>query len=440
VGTNPALVAHLYRRAGFGATQAEAEQLSERSWEELVGGLISGLSSPDPSGDAVPLPQLTSIPQANVPGYQYNGWQEYVNLVNWWLGRMVATSTPLREKLALLLHCQFPTSWTKVGWAYMMYVQNQIFRTLGPGSFETLTQAVAKDPAMLIWLDTATSHKDAPNQNFARELMERFTMGVGNYTQEDVVQGARCFTGWELDEQSGLFYFNPYDNDDGVKHFLGRTGRFTGEDIVSIVTNEPASHHWVVSRLWSWVGFPVEPSHPVVADLVHGYAKDLNLTNLFEAMLNHPAFVSPQAQQGLIKQPIELLVGALRTLGLTTAAFSSGDLAWLLGNIGQVPFTPPSVGGWGFNEYWQSTGAAAGYIQQASALAGVADLTALEDNDGRPADQVTAALSLIGQPQVSARTRAAVTSLALSMRSSNGSWPAQQLVTLALLSPEFAMN
>jgi hypothetical protein len=251
VGTNPALVAHLYRRAGFGATPAEVQALSDKSWDELVSGLIAGLRGPDPTGDVVKLPHLTSIPESNVPGYQFNGWDEYASLIAWWLERMVVTSTPLREKLTWLLHCQFPTSFSKVGWAYMMYVQNQIFRTLGPGSFETLVQAVAKDPAMLIWLDTASSHRDAPNQNFARELMERFTMGVGNYSQEDVVQASRAFTGWELDNQSGLFFFNPYDNDDGVKRFLGRTGRFTGEDIVRIVTNEPASHRWVIARLWS---------------------------------------------------------------------------------------------------------------------------------------------------------------------------------------------
>ena len=126
-------------------------------------------------------------------------------------------------------------------------------------------------------------------------------------------------------------------------------------------------------------------------------------------------------------------------LGLTTAPFAN-NLSWLLGNIGQVPFTPPSVGGWGSNEYWQSTGASAGYMQQASALAGVADLTALENSDGHPADQVTAALALIGLPKVSDRTRSALTSLAISLRNNSGSWPAQQLVTLALLSPEFAMN
>ena len=248
-------------------------------------------------------------------------------------------------------------------------------------------------------------------------------MGIGNYSQEDVIQAARCFTGWELDTVSGQFFFNPYDNDNGVKHFLGRSGRFSGEDIVTIVTHEPASHRWVISRLWSWLAYPVPPGDPIVQDFVHGYAKDLNITHLLDAMLNHKAFVSPEALEGLVKQPIELLVGAFRVLGLTTAPFSAGNLQWLLGNIGQVPFTPPSVGGWGYNQYWQSTGAAAGYMQQASSLAGVADLTALENSNGHPADQVTAALKLIGLPRVSHHTSAALTSLAVSLRTASGSWP-----------------
>ncbi len=134
MATNPALVAHLYRRAGFGALPAELDELSQHSWTDLVDNLLAGLSGPDPAGEAVPLPHFTSIPQSNVPGYQFNGWEEYNNLISWWLERMIVTSTPLREKLALLLHCQFPTSWSKVGWAYMMYVQNQIFRTLGPAT------------------------------------------------------------------------------------------------------------------------------------------------------------------------------------------------------------------------------------------------------------------------------------------------------------------
>ena len=107
MATNPALVAHLYRRAGFGALPAELDELSQHSWTDLVDNLLAGLSGPDHAGDAVPLPHLTSIPESNVPGYQFNGWEEYNNLISWWLERMIVTSTPLREKLALLLHCQF---------------------------------------------------------------------------------------------------------------------------------------------------------------------------------------------------------------------------------------------------------------------------------------------------------------------------------------------
>lgn len=440
VSTNPALVAHLYRRAGFGATPDQIEALSHKSWTELVDDLLAGLTKPDPAGEAVPKPQLTSIPQSNVNSYKYDGWQEYLDVVTWWLQRMAATSTPLKEKLTWMLHCQFPTSWNKVNWAYMMYEQNQLFRTLGPGNFEDLAQAVAKDPAMLIWLDTDTSHKDQPNQNFARELMERFTMGIGNYTQEDVLQAARCFSGWELDYQSGLFYFNPFDHDNGVKHVLGRSGNFSGEDIVHIATHTAASHRWVVSRMWSWLGYPVTPDSPIVGEFVPGYAKDLNLTNLLERMLNHREFVSGSAIWGLVKQPVEFVVGTLRVLGLSTAAFSSGTLNWLLGQLGQVPFTPPSVGGWGYNDYWQSTGAAAGYIQMAANLASVANLTAIEDANGHPDAQVDAAIKLIGLPTVSDHTRSALLTLAADLRQDSGSWPAQQIVALTLLAPEYAVN
>lgn len=440
MATDPALVAHLYRRAGFGATPAELEELSTKSWADLVDGLLEGLSKPDPSGQAVTVPHLTSIPEANVEGYNYDGWQEYIDLIAWWLERMAVTSTPLREKLTLLLHCQFPTSWDKVNSAYQMYVQNQLFRTMGPGNFEDLVQAVAKDPAMLVWLDTDTSHKADPNQNFARELMERFTMGVGNYSQEDVIQAARCFTGWELDMQSGLFYFNPFDHDNGVKHVLGRSGNFSGEDLVHIVVNTAASHHWVVARLWSWIGYPVTPSYPIVGELAQGYAKDLNVTKLLERMLNHPEFKSAQSINGLVKQPIEYIVGALRVLGLNTAAFSSGTLTWLLGGVGQVPFTPPSVGGWGFNEYWQSTGSAAGYIQIANNVAQLANLTSLEDANGHPDAQVQAAIKLVGLTNVSKHTQSALLLLAEDLKESSGPWPAQQIMALTLLSPEFAVN
>jgi uncharacterized protein (DUF1800 family) len=440
VGIGPALVGHLYRRAGFGLSPAEIEQRADDSWESLVAELVGGLSAPDPAGDRVPLPHLTTLPEVNVPGYQYNGWEEYCNLIDWWLERMAVTATPLREKLTLLLHCQFPTSWQKVGNASMMYVQNQIFRTMGAGRWDDLVQAVAQDPSMLIWLDTATSHKDAPNQNFARELMERFTMGAGNYTQDDVIQAARCFTGWELDLQTGLCYVNPYDHDDGVKVVLGHRGNLSGEDVIDIVTHSAASHRWLAARLWSWFAYPVSPDDPVVAAVVPAFAADLDISALVEAILLHPAMRSPQAVSGLVKQPIEFCAGAMRLLGLSSSAFGSGTLLWLFTQLGQIPFTPPSVGGWGANRFWQSTGTTAGYIQLASQLAAMADLGAIEDRNGDPAGQVEAVLQLLGLSGLSPATRAGLDDAAVAMKGSSGSWPAQQLLALALLAPEFAVN
>lgn len=440
MATNPQLVAHLYRRAGFGVTNSELAALSKQSWSELVTGIMDGLKLPDTAGDKVLLPHLTTIPQSNTPGYVYNGWNEFVELVTWWIDRMVVTDTPLREKLVLLLHNQFPTSWEKVGYASLMYVQNQLFRTLGPGSFQTLTTAVAQDPSMLIWLDTGTDHRLMPNQNFARELMERFTMGIGHYSQEDVVQAARSFTGWQLDDTTGEFYINPYDHDNGVKTFLGHKGNLSGDDVIKIVTNSPSSPSWVVSRMWSWLAFPVSQTNPLVLKLAKRYAADLDMSNLLEAILNHPDFVSTKALNGLVKQPIEYVVSALRVLGLNTAALPSGSVLWSLQGLGQTPFAPPSVGGWGQNRYWLTTTASSSYLGLAQMLASYADLTAIEDLNGQPPGQIKAVRQLLAIDSWSKQTYGALASLAAALKEDGGSWPAQQLVTLALVSPEFMLN
>ncbi len=323
-GPSPSVLAHLYRRAGFGATQAEIDAAEKIGFDGAVDKLLAGLTEPDSAGDALKLPQLTPLAQSNIPGFNYNDYDEFMALSTWWIDRMIVTDTPLREKLVLLMHEQFPTSYAKVGYADLMYNQNRIFRTLGAGPFDVLTQAVAKDPAMLIWLDTGTDLKGHPNENFARELMERFTMGIGNYSEKDVRAAARAFTGWSLDYFTGEFFFNIYDHDNGEKRYLGHTGRFQGEDIINIATHTTASSRWVVSRFWSWLAYPVTPHDPVVLELAPTYKKDLNMANLLEAILRHPRFVSTQAQRGLIKCPIEYLVGTLRLLGLTTQAFERG--------------------------------------------------------------------------------------------------------------------
>ena len=395
--------------------------------------LLAGLSEPDHSGSALELPHLTPLAQANVPGYSYDDYQEFIALSTWWIDQMIVTDTPLREKLVLLLHEQFPTSYQKVGYADLMYRQNELFRTLGPGSFEELTLAVAQDPAMLIWLDTGTDYKAHPNENFARELMERFTMGVGNYTEEDVRQSARAFTGWTLDYTTGDFFFNTYDHDSGEKRFLGKTGRWQGQDIINIVTHTTASSKWVVTRLWSWLAYPVTTEDPVVADLAHGYSKDLDVTNLLSAILHHPDFVSTRAMNGLVKQPVEYLVGTLRLLGLRTAAFSEGTLVYLLAALGQQLFVPLNVGGWGQNQYWLSTSASNNQLSLAWNVAQYADLTEVLDLNGNPGAQVDAVKKLLAIDAWSDRTYRALWKTA-----DKGS--AQELLVMALVSPEYLLN
>jgi uncharacterized protein (DUF1800 family) len=435
VPIDSALVRHLYRRAGFGATPAGVAAATTGTWEDAVDGLLACLSSPDTGASDVPAPSLTPLPDVpRLAGEPVSARQalekqlrsEAVELILWWLQRMVATSTPLREKLTLLLHGQFPTALQKVRIPSLMYRQNEIFRQLGAGGFDALAQAVARDPAMMIWLDTDTDDLSHPNENFSRELMERFTMGIGNYTEIDVRQGARAFTGWRVDRRTGGFRLDEAQHDNGVKTFLGHTGDLSGEDVVDIVTHTTASSNWVVSRMWSFLAYPVTPADPVVADLAPGYAADLDMTSLLRAIFLHPAFVSTASTGGLVKQPIEYVAGTLRALGL---AATSKRLVTILTGMGQTPFDPPNVGGWGANGYWLSTAATLTRARFAAAVARVAEVAAIADS--APAARPDAVAETLG---IDSFTRATAGALA------SASSDPRALLAVALVSPEYVAN
>ena len=175
--------------------------------------------------------------------------------------------------------------------AKLMYLQNQLFRTAGSGGFEALTQAVAKDGAMMVWLDTATDKKAHPNENFAREMMELFTLGIGNYTQADVTAAARAFTGWVYDRVDYRYAFRPRQHDFGSKTYLGQTGDWNGEDIVHIAVTRPESARFVLAKLWSHFAYPVQPSDQVVDDLLPAYGPGLDVGAALRAIFLHPAFL-----------------------------------------------------------------------------------------------------------------------------------------------------
>ncbi len=430
MSTARADVALLYRRAGFGGSAAQLDAAVASGFEATVDQLLAGFSEPDRA--AVSPPPLGTYAQL-LRGHGGNSWNQYVQLIGWWLDKMAATTTPLREKLTLLLHGQFPTGFSKVGVPVFMYHQNELFRTLGPGSYEDLTLALAKDPAMLIWLDTDTDVNSSPNENFARELMERFTMGVGTYSQSDVRESARAFTGWTYNAV-GEFVQNEWAHDFGNKSFMGYHGDLNGDDIVAIVTRTPESARWVSARMWSWLAYPVDVSDPVVTELAAGYSGDLNMTNLLRSIFLHPNFRSEPSVQGLVKQPIEWVAGIMRGLGLRTKSFKklggAGYLQWVLSNLGQIPFDPPTVGGWGSNLYWLSTASAVAQLDFAQSVAQIVDLTPIEEASGP--DRIETIGNMLG---VDAWSNTSIASLNRVRDES-----AQELLGLALTAPEVLAN
>ncbi len=424
-----ALLGHLYRRAGFGATPAELDVAERDGWDATVRRLVNGLHEIDAGLAQNPPPEFLPFAVEAGASDAVARNAEFLALTNWWLDLMVSTPTPFREKLVLLLHEQFPTAYSKVNRPSLLYRQNAIFRDMGHGPFDELTISVSKDPAMLIWLDTGTDLVAHPNENFARELMERFALGIGHYTETDVKQLARCFTGWALNFQTGLFTFDVAEHDFGVKTFLRHSGAFTGEQAIEIVTKQKASAHWIVSRFWSWLAFPVGPNHPVVADLAPGYAKNRRISSLLDSILGHPEFVSTQSTTGLVKQPVEYTVGAMRALRLTTASFPSGYVMNLLRRLGQQLFNPPTVGGWGSNGFWLSTSASLTQLDFAQTAAGLGDLSRIENE--APRARTDALANMLG---IDRWTKDTMTVL-------HGAKDNPVMLTaLGLVAPEYVMN
>lgn len=427
-------VALLYRRAGFGLRPDELDEIAGGGYQAAVDRLVDGLgSAPDPGGDAVPVPQLPTGATA-ATGVR--------SLQNWWMDRMIATSTPLREKLTLFWHGHFATAVSKVRDPRLMYQQNQLFRTLGGGGFEALAQAVAKDGAMMIWLDTSTDKKAHPNENFAREMMELFTLGLGNYTQTDVTAGARGFTGWAFERLTDQYVFRPAQHDYGQKTYLYQTGDWNGEDIVHIAVTRTESARYVVAKLWSHFAYPVAPSDPVVSDLMGGYGPGLDIASALRTLFLHPAFRSPQSRAGLVKQPVEYLAGAARSLslaaggpggaggtgGAATGRAVGADLPALAAALGQTLFDPPNVGGWGQNGYWLTTATSFLRLQAGLALAHRADLSTL----GRlaPSQRLDSLASILGVDGWGPTTTSALTRVATDPL---------HLTALALTSPEYVL-
>lgn len=335
---NRRLASHLYRRAGFAATTSTLDQAVKSSPNELVQQLLAA-NTTDQAVAAVDDSFTRAILAARDPQ----------KLSAAWVYRLLSTDTQLLEKTTLFWHGHFATSAAKVQDAQMMWNQNQLLRRHALGEFAPMVQGISRDPAMLIYLDSTSNRKAHPNENYARELMELFCLGEGNYSERDVQELARCFTGWEIKRDK--FRKNKYQQDSGVKEVLGQSGTFDGEDGVRIVLASPAMPCFIVRKLVRYfVCDEPQLTDEELEPLTLQFRENgLRLAPIVERILSSNLFFSETALARKIRSPIELAIGFLRSVEATT---NTVKLADGLTNVGQGLFYPPNVKGWDGGRAW----------------------------------------------------------------------------------------
>jgi len=331
-------VGHLYRRASFGATWAELETALKEGPDKTIDRLFQA-GPGQKTLDEQTARLARTIAQAN-GGQQASAW---------WLYRMLYSGQPLREKLTLFWHNHFATSNTKVANAGFMLGQYELMHRNALGSFRTLLQGMSKDPAMMVWLDTSQSKKGMPNENYARELMELFSLGIGHYTEKDIREAARAFTGWRI--QGGKAVFVPAEHDDGDKTVLGRTGKWNGSDVVRICLEQKSAPSFIVRKLFRFlVSESLEATPGLLEPLAARFRQsDYNFGALVETVLRSNLFFSPQAYRTRIKPPVDFVVGIVRAL---EGRLGTTALAASLEELGQNLFNPPTVKGWDGGPAW----------------------------------------------------------------------------------------
>lgn len=346
---NTRLAAHLLRRAGFGGSPQEIASATSAGMDATVQRLIHFGADQLP---AAPAGDISYDMRATGDKTQRRNAVILTDM--WWLDRCLRTQDPLRERMTYFWSNHFTSGIAQKGITPQMMVdQYALFRRFALGNYAELTHAVTTDPAMLHYLDGIVNRAQHPNENYARELMELFTMGVGNYTEEDVRQAARAFTGMTVDRFTGQSVFNPHFHDDGEKTFLGRSGDFTGDDIIDIIMTQPATARFMARKfLRAFVYDDPEPDLiDALADRFRGYNYDVART--MGVLLRSNLFYSPRAYRALVKSPLEVTIGAMKTLGATEVG--ARTLQAMVA-MGQIPMQPPNVAGWPGGSLWLNTG------------------------------------------------------------------------------------
>ena len=368
--TESVRISHLLRRTGFGVTREEFDRYQTMGLEETTREIVHYESVND-DGAIAEAEALAN--RSDNPG----------SAAAWWLTRILQTRRPLQEKMTLFWHGLLTSQLSVVRDPAAMIAQNELLRANAMGVFPDLLKAISTDPAMMVYLDIAGSTKESPNENYARELMELFSMGEGQYSETDVREAARAFTGWRVPRQRNdqgfptllepLFQARGFD--DGIKTFLGHSGNFGPNDIIDIIIEQPASAAYITGRLFSFFVY-ADPGEAELQPFIDVYlASGYSIGATVEAMLRSDVFYSPRAYRANVKSPLEYAVGATKGLGLqsSAAAFLGGAgrrRGGVLSDMGQIPMEPPNVAGWPGGVSWLNSATLFARLNYIDLLAG----------------------------------------------------------------------
>ena len=413
-GWSEAHVRRLFWRAGFGATEAEARLYRRRGKTAALDYLLD------------PAPAELRGREPRIAGRALDPVNEFGHDKLWWLDRMVRTNRPLEEKMTLFWHDHFAT---KLQPTPAMLGQNRMMRSRGLGSFARLLESMAFDPAMARWQSLIDNIAEAPNENFARELMELFTLGSG-YTEADIREAARALTGLRARETAGVITEVVFDDalhDGGRKTIFGQTGNWGIQDVLDLCVAHPSHAPFLVSKLWLFfVGTPV-PAGARDALAAQYVQSGHQLRPLVRSILEHPALYRNLDKPDMVKWPAVLVAGQLRTMG---AKVEIMDWNWLMASMGQSLFSPPSVAGWDWGPRWLSSNAMRARFGVANAIVREGGPGAVKASDVKtlkPRFQVKKALQKVGSPQITRQTRRQLDNLVRSYGRDPGLWERHQL-------------
>ena len=352
---NAANAAHLYRRAGFGATAQQIDVALEQGFEKTLTNLLK--------------------PDKHMPKPGKKTLNDLWRLQTWWLSRMVKSQHPLHDRMTLFWHNHFATANSKIQNLAWMHRQIAMLHDNALGDFRALVDGVSRDPAMLVWLDNWENVAGSINENYGRELMELFTTGVfdknetPNYTEDDVVAVARAFTGWTLDGDG--FTFAPWQHDEGDKTFKGVTANFDGGDIIDLLVDDPATAQRLAKKMWSYFAWPIELNDPLADELAAVYvASGRSIGAMVEAIFRHNAFYSDEAKRAVVKGPVDWFVSSLRLMGAKPKKSHPYEIGGAIQAMGQSLYNPPTVFGWDDGLAWVST---SGMLERAASAEWMAD-------------------------------------------------------------------